>query len=88
LNGESPEEQTQRYAILKSDGSELESEFVNALMRDGNGNRGYPLRLQVQRRHRCDVTPPLTCAQCIDEGYSGGASCRSTLSATFSWRII
>jgi len=38
LNGESPEERTQHYAILKADGTELASEFVNALMRDGNGN--------------------------------------------------
>ena len=38
LNGESPEERTQHYAILKADGTELESEFVSALMRDGNGN--------------------------------------------------
>jgi PAS domain S-box-containing protein len=38
LNGESPEERTQHYAILKADGTELEADFVNALMRDGNGN--------------------------------------------------
>ena len=38
LNGEGPEERTQHYAILKADGTELASEFVNALMRDGNGN--------------------------------------------------